>query len=127
VERGLQIVAAIQFLIIGVSHIVHRHAWVDFFTWLRGRGYPGVFAHGFLSLGFGSLILGFHQVWSGLASVLTWVGCLYVLKAGLCFVFPATQMRTLGRVSHDRAWELALPGATYVILGVVLTYRLWIG
>lgn len=124
-ERALETFAAIQFLIVGLSHVFQRHAWVDFFCWLRERGYPGVFVHGFLSLGIGSMILAFHAVWSGLASVLTYVGCAYLLKATLCFLAPSTQMRTLRRVSHERAWEMAVPGALYVLLGGLLAYSLW--
>jgi hypothetical protein len=125
VERALEVFAVIHFSIVGLSHIVQRHAWVDFFQGLRERGHPGVFVHGFLSLGFGSLILAFHDVWSGLPAVLTVAGCFYLLKAALCFLWPQTQMRTLGRVSHERAWELALPGAVYVALAALLSYALW--
>lgn len=69
-EQALEVFAAIHFLIVGLSHVVQRRAWVDFFIWLRERGHAGVFVHGFLSLGFGSMILAFHNVWSGLPSVL---------------------------------------------------------
>jgi hypothetical protein len=127
VERALEVFAAIHFLIVGLSHVFHPRAWVEFFIWLRERGHAGVFVHGFLSLGFGSMILAFHNVWSGLPSVLTMVGCAYTLKAALCFLLPATQMRTLRRVSHERAWELVVPGLAFVALGGMLTYSLWQG
>jgi hypothetical protein len=126
VERALEVFATIQFLIVGLSHVFQRHAWVEFFVWLRERGHAGVFVHGFLSLGFGSMILGFHNVWSGLPAVLTAVGCLYTAKGGLCFLLPTTQMRTLRRVSHERAWELVLPGVAYVVLGSILSFTLWL-
>ena len=124
-ERALEVFAVIHFSIVGLSHIVQRHAWVDFFSRLHERGHAGVFVHGFLSLGFGSMVLAFHNVWSGLPAVLTVVGCLYTLKATLCFLWPQTQMRTLGRVSHERAWEMALPGAAYVFLAGLMAYSLW--
>jgi protein-S-isoprenylcysteine O-methyltransferase Ste14 len=127
VEKALELFAVIQFVTLGLSHVFQRHAWVDFFTWLRERGHAGVFVHGFLSLGFGSMVLAFHHVWTGVPSVLTVVGCLYLVKAGLCFLWPQTQMRTLKRVSHERAWELAVPGVAYVILGGLLSYNLWAG
>ena len=123
-ERALEVFAAIHFLIVGLSHIFQRHAWVEFFLWLRERGRAGVFVHGFLSLWFGSMILAFHNVWSGLPTVLTVVGWAYVLKATLCFLWPSTQIRTLSRVSHERAWELAVPGAGFVVLAGVLIYSL---
>jgi hypothetical protein len=42
----------------------------------------------------------------------------------LCFLLPATQMRTLGRVSPERAWELVVPGVAYVALGGMLSYSI---
>ena len=125
-ERALEVFAVIQFLIVGLSHVFQRHAWVDFFTLLRQRGHAGVFVHGFLSLGFGSMILAFHNVWSGLPAVLSVVGCAYLLKATMCFLLPATQMKTLGRVSHERSWELAVPGVAYVVIAGILSYSLWL-
>lgn len=126
-ERALETLAVIHFTIVGLSHVFQRHVWVDFFVWLRERGHAGVFVHGFLSLGFGSMILAFHNVWTGPASALTVAGCLYLVKATLCFLAPASQMRSLARVSHERAWELAAPGAVYVALGGLLSYVLWRG
>ncbi len=125
-ERALEVFAAIQFLIVGLSHVFQPRAWVEFFIWLRERGNAGVLAHGLLSLWFGSMILAFHSVWSGLPIVLTLAGCAYTLKAALCFLLPGTQMRTLSRVSHERAWELVVPGMAFVALGGILSYSLWL-
>jgi hypothetical protein len=72
------------------------------------------------------MILGFHNVWSGLPSVLTVVGCGYTLKAALCFLVPATQVWSLRRVSPERAWEFVVPGAGFVIVGTILSYSLWL-
>ena len=124
-ERALEQFAAIHFLIVGLSHVVQPRAWVEFFIWLRERGPAGVFVHGFLSLGFGSMILAFHNIWTGLPGVLTVVGCAYTLKAALCFLLPATQMRSLRRVSPQRAWEFIVPGMVFVGLGGMLSYSLW--
>jgi hypothetical protein len=60
-ERAIQIVAAVNFLIIGWSHILQPRAWAEFFIWLRGKGHAGVFVTGFLALGIGSLIVGHHH------------------------------------------------------------------
>lgn len=124
-ERAVEVFAVIQFAIVGLSHVVRPRAWADFFLWLHARGHAGVFVHGFLSLGFGSVVVAFHPVWTGLPAALTVVGYLYLVKAGFCFLLPETQMRTLGRVSHRRAWELRLPGFVYGALAGLLAYSLW--
>ncbi len=124
-ERSVEALAAVHFIIIGFSHILHSRTWAEFFIWLRERGRAGIFVHGFLSLGFGSLIVSFHNVWSGLQMILTIVGWGYLLKAVLCFLVPATQEKSLGRVSLERAWEMMIPGVIYVALGFLQLYLLF--
>ena len=126
VEQAVEVFAVIHFVIVGLSHLTRPRAWADFFMWLHARGHAGVFVHGFLSLGFGSVVVAFHNVWAGLPIALTVVGYLYLVKAALCFLLPETQIRTLSRVSHERAWELRLPGMVFVGLGGLLAYSLWL-
>jgi hypothetical protein len=127
VLRAIQTFAMVHFLVIGLSHALQPRAWAEFFVWLRGRGHPGVFVHGFLSLGFGSMIVAFHDVWSGPPLLLTVAGWLYLVKAALCLVAPRSQSWGLGRVSVERAWEFVVPGVLYVAMGGFLAYILWTG
>jgi hypothetical protein len=78
--------------------------------------------NGFLSLGFGAIIVAFHNVWSGWPMVLTIMGWGQVLKAFLSFVFPQIGMRTMERVSHERAWEFMVPGGVFAVFGGALVY-----
>ena len=64
-ERALEVFAVVQLTVIGLSHILQRRAWAEFFIWLRPHGRSAVFANGFLSLAMGSMNLAFHRVWSG--------------------------------------------------------------
>jgi hypothetical protein len=122
VERAIEIYAGIQFLIIGLSHLLQPRAWVEFFIALREKGRAGVFANGFLSLIFGSLIVAFHDVWTGWPVVLTLLGWAQVIKAGIAFVLPDVSMRGLQRVSMDRAWEFQVPGALFVVLAGLMLF-----
>lgn len=124
-ERAIELFAVIQFVVIGLSHVFQPRVWVDFFIWLRDKGHPGVFLHGVLTLWFGSLVLAFHQVWSGLPMILTIVGCAYTLKALVCFLLPAVAMRSLRRVSRERAWEFVVPGFGFLLVAGLLSYSLW--
>ena len=123
-ERAVEILAVINFVVMGVSHIVHRRAWAEFFIWLRGRGHAGVFVHGFLSLIFGSLVVAFHNVWTGLSVVLTAYGWLMIFKSLLCFVTPAIALRSLQRVSVERSWEFIPAGILFLGLAGVLSIGL---
>ena len=123
-EQAVQIFAAVNFTVIGWSHIVRPRAWVDFFVWLSERGEAGVFANAFLSLIFGSIIVAFHNVWTGIPMVLTIVGWAEVLKALIYFTFPAFGLRKMRIPSHERARVFVYPGIGFLILAGLLGYHL---
>ena len=123
-ESAIEILAVIQLTIIGLSHMVHHRAWAEFFIWLRGKGEPGVFANGFLSLTTGSLIFSFHRVWSGIPLVLTLFGILNILKAANCFLFPTRAMQSMQRVSLERSREFVVAGAVSLAIAAVIGYGL---
>ncbi len=125
-ERAIELFALLNFVLMGLSHLLRPHAWVAFFILLREKGHAGVFVHGFLSLGFGAMILAFHNVWSGAPTVLTIAGLAYMVKALVCFLLPGVALRSLQRVSHDRAWELMMAGVAFLAIGGVLSYSLWL-
>jgi hypothetical protein len=78
--------------------------------------------NGFLSLIFGSVIVGFHNVWTGLPMVLTLIGWAQVIKALVSFVMPQWGMRGLQRVSYDRAHEFVVGGVVFLALSALMLY-----
>jgi len=121
-ERSVEIFAVINFVVIGLSHIVQPRVWVEFFVVLRSKGYPGVFANAMLSLLVGSIIVSFHNVWTGLPAVLTAVGWMQVLKGLISLVAPAVGMKGLMRVSEQRAWEFQPAGAVFLLISALIVW-----
>jgi hypothetical protein len=121
-QRTIELLACIQFLIIGISHLVQPKAWVGFFVALRGKGDTGVFANAFLSLWFGTVIVAFHNVWTGLPMILTLIGWAQVIKATVSFVAPHIGMRGMQRVAVERAWEFQVAGAVLIGLSGLMAY-----
>src|SRR5215217_6137905 len=106
-ERSVEVVAVIFFGVIGLSHILQPNAWAEFFILLRGKGEAGAFVDGFLNLPTAGIIVGFHNVWSGLPVVLTLVGwCL--IKSLIRFCAPKLALRMIARVSLERSWEFQI-------------------
>jgi hypothetical protein len=122
VERAVEIFAAVNFLVIGLSHTFQPRTWVDFFVWLRSKGHAGVFVNGFLSLTFGSLIVAFHNVWTGLPTVLTVIGWAQIIKALLSFVRPQWGLRSFQRVSPERSYEFVIAGVLFLALSALMAY-----
>lgn len=123
-ERALQIFAIIHFAVIGVSHIVQPRVWSEFFIAICAQGNRGVFAFAFLTLWFGSIIVAFHNVWTGLPIVLTLVGWAQVVKGMIYFFFPAFGLKQMQRVTLERSWYFIPGGAVFVILAGVLAVHL---
>jgi hypothetical protein len=123
-QRAIEIYAVVQLTVIGLSHVLRPHAWVDFFVYLRERGRAGVFAVAFLSLFFGSLVAAFHNVWSGLPALLTALGWAQVAKALVYFTFPDFGLRKLQIPTHQRASLFVYPGLLFLALAGLLAYHL---
>jgi hypothetical protein len=111
--QAVEVLAAILALVIGLSHVAQPRAWAEFFVRLRGWGRAGVFVNGFLSLGFGAVVVAFHPAWTGPGGVLTALGWAQVAKGLVSFVFPRAALRSLERVSPER------PGG-FVAAGLLL-------
>ena len=122
--RALQILALIHLALMGLSHVLHHRAWAEFFITLREMGYGGVFVHGFLSLGFGSMILAFHRVWSGEPMALTILGVLYLVKTVQCFMLPEVSMRSLHRVTLEGSRVFIGAGAMLLAFAAATTIAL---
>lgn len=121
-ERAAEVFAVIHLGIMGLSHILAPRAWAEFFIQLREKGRPGVFAVAFMSLFFGSIVVAFHNVWSGLHTVLTLVGWAQLLKATLYFLFPAFGGHKIQRVAVERAHEFIIAGVVLLALTGVIVY-----
>jgi hypothetical protein len=119
-QRAVQIFAAVQFIVIGLSHIFQRRAWAQFFIHLRSLGHTGTFINGFISLIFGSIIVAFHNVWTGLPIVLTVIGWAQIVKAFVSFVFPDLGGRGIARVSLERDHEFAIGGVMFLLLAALM-------
>lgn len=110
--------------VIGVSHIVQSRAWAELFIEWRKKGDVGVFYTGLLHFNFGALIVAFHNVWSGLPMLVTFLGWGWTLKGLLYLCYPKHGRRMLARVSVDRAHEFVIAGAVLVIAAAIIAYSL---
>jgi hypothetical protein len=125
-ERSVEVLAVVFLGVIGLSHLLQPRAWVSFFILLRGKGETGAFVDGFLHLLPAGIIIGFHNVWTGLPMVLTLLGWAFLIKSLLRFCLPKQALIVWARVSPERAWEFQVAGAGILILVGVLGYSIYI-
>ena len=125
IERAAEVFAVVNLAVIGLSHIAQPKGWVEFFIFLRERGHAGVFFNGMLSLTFGSILVAFHNVWTGVAMIVTLLGWAQVLKGLISLVAPSVGLKKMMRVSMDRAWEFQAAGAVLVVLAALIAWT-WV-
>jgi hypothetical protein len=126
-ERSVEVLAIILFGVLGLSHLLQPKAWAEFFILLRGKGEVGAFVDGFLNLPLAGIIIGFHNVWSGIPAVLTLVGWCLLIKSLLRFCLPKEGLMMMARVSLERSWESQIAGAALVVLAGLLGYGVYAG
>lgn len=117
-EKSVAIFAGINFLVIGLSHLVQHRAWREFFQILHDSGRAGAFANGFLTLFTGSIIVAFHNVWSGLPMVLTLIGWAYLAKSLAIFLFPDWCVRSMATVQDAPAIKCRTAGIGLLALAL---------
>lgn len=119
-EKAIQIFAAVNFLVIGLSHVFQRNVWVDYFAKLQSLGKLGAFAEGFLYLNIGALIVSCHNVWTLPDVTLTLIGWVFVLKSMFRFIAPSKVLKIYERMGHERAWQIQVAGAFMLPLSLFL-------
>jgi hypothetical protein len=120
-ERGVEVFAAINLIVMGLSHIIAPTAWKEFFTLLRSKGRAGSVANSFLSIAMGSFIVAFHPGFNGIVpSLLTIYGWLSLLKGTTYLILPDLGVRSIETPTKKEAKLFIVPGVVMVALGVAL-------
>ena len=123
-EAGTERLAAIAFLLTGISHICAPKALIELFAGFSERGRAGSLMNAAVHLPIGAMIAAFHPVWSGPAAVLTLIGWSLVLKAALYLAFPDWGVRQLRRfATADMVGRFRIAG---VLAVVIAFYCAWL-
>ncbi|MFG0257638.1 MAG: hypothetical protein ACF8GE_07030 [Phycisphaerales bacterium JB043] len=112
----IQFIAAVSFLLVGLSHLLRPREWASLFIRLRALEEPGVFLIVLMTFPIVSLIIGFHNVWSGLPTVLTIVGWIMCLKCAIYSVFPGIGLRALQKITTENVMKLRVVGVALIAL-----------
>ena len=126
-ETAIQKLAVISFLILGLSYIAQYRVWAEFFILARSKGEVGVFRYAFVVLPTWILVVSFHNVWTGIPTVLTVLAWAGVLKYAIYFVYPKVGLRSLATVSPEKAVRFRVAGVGMVVVSGLLTFSLVTG
>ena len=123
-EAAAERLAAIAFLLTGISHICAPRALIELFAGFGERGRAGSLMNAAVHLPVGAMLAAFHPVWSGPGIVLTLIGWSLVLKSALYLAFPDWGARQLARfATHEMTGRFRIAG---VIALVIAAYAAWL-
>lgn len=124
-ELAIQKLAALNMLVMGLSHIFQHRVWAEFFIHWREKGSVGVFYNAILHFAFGTRIVAFHNVWHRIPMVLTLAGWAWTLKGMLYLLYPKLGIRSLNRLSIETSREFILPGALMAAYAGLLAFHIF--
>ena len=123
-ETSVEKLAAICFLVTGLSHIIQPRVWAEFFIMLREKKEVGSFLNGLFHFPMGAVIVSFHNVWHGFPLILTLIGWGLLIKSFIYLTYPKHGMRMLARVSVERSWEFVVAGVMSVAVSGLIFFSL---
>jgi uncharacterized protein YjeT (DUF2065 family) len=119
-ETGIERLAAMAFIVTGLSHIAAPRVWARFFIDMRARGAVGGFLNAYVHIPLGLLILAFHPVWRGPGLLVTLIGCALTLKGTLYFLWPALALKSMAHISEQDGWKFQAAGVAGLALGLLI-------
>ena len=126
-ESSIEMLAAISFFVIGISHIVQPRCWAAYFVLLREQGSTGIFIVAMMTLPMGVLIVSFHNVWTGHHAVLTLIGWGYCLKSFVYLTYPRAGIAALSKISVEKANKFVVAGIFLVGMSGLCWYSWFTG
>ena len=122
VATGIERLAALAFLVTGLSHIAAPRAWARLFVAMREKGEIAGLLNAYLHIPLGLLIVAFHPVWEGEGLVVTLIGCALTLKGLAYFLWPQLALRSMAHISEDKAGGFRLAGLVALAIGLACAW-----
>ncbi|MBD0367049.1 MAG: hypothetical protein ICV53_13225 [Flavisolibacter sp.] len=121
---SIELFTAINFFVIGLSHLLQPKSWVAFFVYLHAKKDVGNIINALLSLGVGSLILSFHFLWHWPKILITIYGVLSVMKGLLYLLVPSIGISNIAKVTAETANRFRWAGMVMFVFSLVIIYEL---
>ena len=125
-EAAVERLAALVFVVTGLSHLLAPRAWVRLFERVAAQGEAAGIWNGLLHLPLGLVIAAFHPVWEGPGLAVTLIGWALLAKAAAQMCWPALAQRSLALAAGERGVvRCRIAGAAGVAIGLGIAWVAW--
>ncbi len=121
-ELSVQFMTAVSLIILGLSYLSATKDWIMWLEHLERKANRASLSLGLINLLIGSFILGFHWIWQGWPLLVSLIGAIALLKAGLYLLYPAWLPKKLSKLHKQLANWLKSAGVLFVLLGVLILH-----
>jgi len=121
---SVELFTAINFFIIGLSHLLQPKIWVEFFTFLHAKKHFGNILNALIALSMGSLVLSFHFLWQWPKVLITVYGLIQVTKGLIYLLIPSIGIASIGKVTMDKAYKFRWAGGVLFLISIAIIYGL---
>lgn len=118
-ETAIQFAVGASLTVLGASCFFRTKDWIAWINDIRAQGREILLPLGALHILLGSLVVGFHPLWSGWPLVVTLIGVWAMLEGMVYLLLPAwahRKLKFLGRLNMRAV--LMFMGVFMVIIGV---------
>ncbi len=124
-DQAIELMVGVSIFLLGLSCLLRTGVWASWLRQIEHKGRYFSLILGSFSVMLGSLILGFHWIWSGLPMLTTLVGAAILLKGVIYVLFPNWLHSKLLRLSKNyktllRAWAIVL-----LFISIPILYTWW--
>jgi uncharacterized protein YjeT (DUF2065 family) len=122
-EAAVERLAALVFILTGLSHLLAPGAWIRLFALFDAQGEAAGLLNGFLHLPLGLAIAAFHPVWEGPGLAVTLIGWALLAKSASQMCSPALAKRSLALVAGEGGVaRLRIAGAAALAIGAGIAW-----
>lgn len=118
--RGVEVFMSINFIAIGAAYLLRPDVAMDTLARLESGAKAGRFTVALLAIGMGSFIVAFHNIWSGIPTILTVYGWIALAKGVVFLLAPELLERRFAWALEAGPGLWRLGGGVLGAVGVVV-------
>ncbi len=110
-DQPIELIVGIVFLLVGTSMIVRKKEWKQLTHYFAEKGAPLVLLTGSIDILIGSMIVGFHWIWSGASAITTAIGAWLFIRGCVrifCPIWVAERIKNFTKGSDSIFWIAGL-------------------
>lgn len=124
-NQPIELIIGITFFILGLSLLFHQRKWTALINDILAKGPSAILMIGAADVLMGSFIISFHWVWSGLSTITTIVGALFLLRGTVRLLCPKMVVKRLKSMMRHATKTLWISGLTVIVLSWIILCNWW--